>query len=169
MSNAEVDHMSEINDKINCPNCNLELAPTMKKCPGCGTDLTRRAPQAAAPAPPAGQAAGSVPAAPAERGPVAPQGQAVSPSVPAAPAEGGQQAAASVAGQQIPAAPADPNIRLGVVQRDVVIGGVVAFKQGERVVVEAESPDPQRPEYRYVVLSQSLNKKFRLSDMDLFL
>ena len=50
----------------------------------------------------------------------------------------------------------------------MVIGGVVAFKQGERVQVEAESPDPQRPEYRFVVLSRTLNKKFRLSDLDLF-
>ena len=63
---------------------------------------------------------------------------------------------------------AQRDVKLGVVQRDVVIGGVVAFKQGERVQVEAESPDPQRPEYRYVVLSRTLNKKFRLSDLDLF-
>jgi hypothetical protein len=161
MSNPQVDGMLEIKDKINCPNCNLELAPTIEKCPGCGTDLTRRAAMVQ-------PGSSSVPAAPAEGGPQAPMAQAPSSSVPAAPAEGGPQAQAAAPGPQVPAAPADPDIRLGVVQRDVVIGGVVAFKQGERVVVEAESPDPQRPEYRYVVLSRSLNKKFRLSDLDLF-
>ena len=58
---------------------------------------------------------------------------------------------------------------MGVIQHDVVIGGTVAFKAGERVEVEAESADPQRPEYKYVVKSNTLNKKFRLSDMDVFL
>lgn len=148
VNNPEVDNMLEIKDRINCPNCNLELAPTITKCPGCGTDLSRRAPATA--------------------GAAAAMGRAPEGSVPAAPAEGGPQAQAAAPGPEVPAAPADPDVRLGVVQRDVVIGGVVAFKQGERVVVEAESPDPQRPEYRYVVLSQSLNKKFRLSDLDLF-
>jgi len=152
MSNAEVDHMSEINDKINCPNCNLELAPTVKKCPGCGLDLTRHAPGAAADA-------------------AAPVSQPGSSPVPAPPAKGPQpspQAAAAPPVPQMPVAPADPGVELGVIQRDVVIDGVVAFKQGERVEVEAESPDPERPEYRYVVLSKTLNKKFRLSDLDLF-
>lgn len=167
MSNPQMDHMLKIKDKINCPNCNLELAPTIEKCPGCGTDLTRPAPAtaAAAMAPPGSS---SVPAAPAEGGLQAPMARAPSSAVPAAPAEGRPQAQAAAPGPQVPAAPADSDVKLGVVQRDVVIGGVVAFKQGERVVVEAESPDPQRPEYRYVVLSQTLNKKFRLSDMDLF-
>jgi len=56
--------------------------------------------------------------------------------------------------------------RVGVVQHDVIISGVVAFHTGEMVQVEGESPDPQRPEYRYVVESQALGKKFRLSSAD---
>ncbi len=48
-------------------------------------------------------------------------------------------------------------------------GGAVAFLKDEWVKVELESPDPQRPEYKYVCHSQSLDKKFRLSDMDLSL
>ena|GEM_PF-1071824 len=169
MSNPEVDRMLDVKDKITCPNCNLELAPTIKKCPGCGTDLTRSVPTTPAAAAELAQpGASSVPAAPAEGDAQAPPAQAGSAAVPAAPVEGAPQTAAAPPGPQVPAAPADHDVKLGVVQRDVVIGGVVAFKQGERVQVEAESPDPQRPEYRFVVLSRTLNKKFRLSDLDLF-
>jgi len=56
--------------------------------------------------------------------------------------------------------------RVGVIQHDVVISGQVAFHTGEMVQVEGESPDAQRPEYRYVVQSQALGKKFRLSSGD---
>jgi hypothetical protein len=56
--------------------------------------------------------------------------------------------------------------RVGVIQRDVVISGQVAFHTGEMVQVESESPDGQRPEYRYVVASEALGKKFRLSSAD---
>ena len=51
--------------------------------------------------------------------------------------------------------------------RDVVIEGAVAFRAGDWVVVEAESPDPQRPQFKYVVLSSALKRKFLLSDADL--
>jgi hypothetical protein len=75
--------------------------------------------------------------------------------------------AASQAAQPAPAA-APPAGRPGVIQRDIVIEGRVAFEQGEHVNVEMESPDAHRPEYRYVVTSQALNRKFRLSDLDVF-
>lgn len=54
-----------------------------------------------------------------------------------------------------------------VIIRDIVINGNVAFKKGEAVLVETISPNPQRPDYKYVVLSKSLNKRFQLSDDDL--
>jgi hypothetical protein len=61
-----------------------------------------------------------------------------------------------------------PGARIGVIQHEIVIGGAVAFKQGDRLQIEGESPDPDRPDYKYVVTSPTLNKKFRLSDMDIF-
>ena len=42
-----------------------------------------------------------------------------------------------------------------------------AFRRGEQVVVEEISPDPQRPEYKYIVFSKTDAKRFRLSDADL--
>lgn len=50
---------------------------------------------------------------------------------------------------------------------DIVIGDQVAFRAGETVAVEAISPNPQKPEYQYVVLSPSLNQRFQLRDVDL--
>lgn len=116
-----------------------------------------------------------VPASPVEAG-----GAMASAAGPAAPGEDGGPIAPTV----VPAAPREedpaapgalpldvlpPGAPPGVIQHDIVIGGQVAFKEGERVYVEAESPDPSRPEYRYVVLSRTLNQKFRLSDLDVFL
>ena len=43
----------------------------------------------------------------------------------------------------------------------------MAFHQGEIIEVETNKPDASRPEYKYVVLSKSLDKRFRLSDGDL--
>jgi hypothetical protein len=60
-----------------------------------------------------------------------------------------------------------PRRRLATVKRDIVIEGLAAFREGEMVAVEQESPDPQRPEYRFVVLSEALEKRFRLTDEDL--
>jgi hypothetical protein len=37
---------------------------------------------------------------------------------------------------------------------------------GESVQIEALSPAPKKPAYKYVVLSKKLGKKFRLSDAD---
>jgi hypothetical protein len=53
------------------------------------------------------------------------------------------------------------------ITHDIVVEGQVAFKAGETVIVEGVSPNPQRPEYMYVVTSSTLNRKFQLSDQDL--
>jgi hypothetical protein len=42
-----------------------------------------------------------------------------------------------------------------------------AFRQDEKVVVEAVEPDAGRPEFKYVVYSRTDQKKYRLSDQDL--
>jgi len=57
----------------------------------------------------------------------------------------------------------------GTVRQDVVIDGVVAFRQGEILPINAVSPDPGRQDYRYVVQSAALNKSFRLSDRELYI
>lgn len=54
-----------------------------------------------------------------------------------------------------------------VVSRDIVINGVVAFRQGEQVTVEILSPNASRPEYPYVVFSKVFNNRFLLCDADL--
>ena len=56
--------------------------------------------------------------------------------------------------------------RIAIVARDIQIDGQLAFQSGDRVEVESISPDANRPEYKYVVVSKSLNKKFRLSEKD---
>lgn len=53
------------------------------------------------------------------------------------------------------------------VKRDVLIEGQIAFRKGELVLVESISPNPQRPEYKYIVSSNTLQKRFQLSDADL--
>ena len=53
-----------------------------------------------------------------------------------------------------------------VLTHDVVIQGQVAFRTGETVIVEEVAPNPQQPEFKYVVFSRSLQKRFQLSDRD---
>jgi len=53
------------------------------------------------------------------------------------------------------------------VLRDVVIEGKVAFRKGDRVTVEKITSNPDRPDYRYVVKSELLQKRFQLSDRDI--
>jgi len=55
----------------------------------------------------------------------------------------------------------------GVIQRNVVVGGAVAFQKGEIVQVEGVQPDAANPANRYIVQSAALGKKFLLSDQDL--
>ena len=53
------------------------------------------------------------------------------------------------------------------ITHDINVGGQVAFREGEIVIVEDVSPNRERPEYKYVVTSQNLQRKFQLSDRDL--
>jgi hypothetical protein len=57
--------------------------------------------------------------------------------------------------------------RIAYVLKAITVEGLVAFKEGEYVKVEAESPDPARPHYKYVVTSAALKEKFLLSDEDI--
>lgn len=62
------------------------------------------------------------------------------------------------------------SIRVGdscILTRDIVVDGVVAFSKSATVMVEKIDPSPQKPEYKYVVLSPSLQRRFRLSDREL--
>ena len=51
--------------------------------------------------------------------------------------------------------------------RDIIIDNEVAFHSQEIVVVEKVVPNPQKPDYKYVVLSKNLQKRFQLSDVNL--
>jgi len=55
------------------------------------------------------------------------------------------------------------------VTHDIVIENQFAFGKGEQVFVEAVTPNQQRPEYRYVVTSPYLQKRFQLSDAELMM
>jgi len=54
-----------------------------------------------------------------------------------------------------------------IITNDILIEGVVAFSKGEEVCVEQLAPNSQRPEFKYVVLSKNLQKRFQLSDANL--
>jgi hypothetical protein len=49
------------------------------------------------------------------------------------------------------------------IKMDVVIEGVTSFKRGERAKIEHIQPHPDMPDFKYVVVSPSLNKPFTLS------
>jgi len=53
------------------------------------------------------------------------------------------------------------------ISRDIVIENQYAFKEGEQVVIESITQNLQRPQYRYVVFSSILNKRFQLCETDL--
>ena len=53
------------------------------------------------------------------------------------------------------------------VAADIVVNGVLAFGRGEQVVVQQVSPDPQRPEYRYNVMSARTGTWYQLRDADI--
>jgi hypothetical protein len=56
----------------------------------------------------------------------------------------------------------------GTIKRQVVVeGGQVAFEEGEQVVIESIQPNQQNPAFKYVVLSNRLQKRFQLSDNDI--
>ncbi|MHB8893690.1 MAG: hypothetical protein ACYC99_00725 [Candidatus Geothermincolia bacterium] len=165
-----------IKGAVPCPRCGLNLSPSIERCPAC--DQNTRAPvtqplQQAMPQQPyppqqpyAQQQFGAQFAAPQYGAAAAAFAQDMSQVPPAPSEETGQQYPAP--GMQ-PAPPqAPPGAVIGVIQHDIVIENVVAFRNGERVYVEAESPDPGRPEYKFVVFCPALNKRFRLSDLDIF-
>lgn len=56
-----------------------------------------------------------------------------------------------------------------LVRNQIIVDGQVAFTAGERVVVEAVQPNQTRPQYKYVVYSVTLGKRFQLSDRDISL
>lgn len=57
--------------------------------------------------------------------------------------------------------------RYAVVRQDIRIGEQIAFNERELVTIEGLSPDPAMPEYRFIVHSRSLRKRYRLREEDL--
>jgi hypothetical protein len=55
----------------------------------------------------------------------------------------------------------------GHVRREIIVNGVVAFQRNQLVTVEKVDPNPQRPEYKYVVYSRDLERRFQLTDDDI--
>lgn len=56
----------------------------------------------------------------------------------------------------------------GTVKRQIVVeGNQIAFEAGEQLEIEDIRSNPQRPEYKYVVFSNRLQKRFQLSDNDI--
>ena len=53
------------------------------------------------------------------------------------------------------------------INREISVGGKIAFQAGEWVRIERVEPDPQRPEHKYVVMSQFLGSQLKLTDADL--
>jgi hypothetical protein len=51
--------------------------------------------------------------------------------------------------------------------RDIIVDDKVAFVSGERLIVERVEPNPERPEYKYVVFSSRLQKRFQLSSNEI--
>lgn len=54
------------------------------------------------------------------------------------------------------------------IKKSIRINGELAFRKGERVRIERISPNPERPEYRYVVYSEILQKLLELSERNLW-
>ena len=54
----------------------------------------------------------------------------------------------------------------GVIRREIMIEGVVVFRERELVQIESLEPDPDRPELRYLIHSNAVDRRFRLSDED---
>ncbi len=53
------------------------------------------------------------------------------------------------------------------IKKSIHIKGELAFRKGERVRIERISPNPERPEYTYVVSSVILEQLLELSERDL--
>lgn len=55
------------------------------------------------------------------------------------------------------------------ISHDVVIAGKLAFQSGETVTIESVIPNPQRPDYKYVVTSKALGQRYQLREADFIL
>ena len=53
------------------------------------------------------------------------------------------------------------------IKKSIRINGELAFRKGERVRIERINPNPERPEYMYVVYSEILQKLLELSERNL--
>ncbi len=53
------------------------------------------------------------------------------------------------------------------ISRDISVGGRLAFEEGQLVTVDKVDPNPDRPQYRYVVRSPALGKRLQLRAEDL--
>lgn len=59
-------------------------------------------------------------------------------------------------------------IAQGTIKHQILVeNNQIAFETFDEVIVESVQPNPQRPEYKYVVFSSRLQKRFHLSDRDI--
>lgn len=54
-----------------------------------------------------------------------------------------------------------------IASKDIVVDGEVAFREGDQVLIEQVSPHPERTERKYVVFSETLDRKVHLDDASL--
>lgn len=156
MGTVALEPMSKPKGWNDCPQCGDPVEPGVTKCPHCHWNLHSLNTNPVT----GGQGLTPVAIAPLIAGAVE---AATTPIAPA------PDTAATLTSTPVPPVPVeDPTARMGVIQHDIVIGGALAFTNGERVRIEGESPDPARPDYKFVVTSSALGKKFRLSDLDIF-
>ncbi|GEM_PF-4031579 len=127
-----------------CPQCSFPLSPEFKLCPNCGLILKDSSAQTQV----VSKKPGKCPVC--ERG--LPPGEN----------------RCDYCGSQVVERGFEADIsHKATVKRNITIGGERAFFAGEIVEIEEISPDEKRPQYKYVVLSKRLNKRFRLSEDDL--
>jgi hypothetical protein len=55
------------------------------------------------------------------------------------------------------------------ISHDIVVAGKVVFRQGETVIIESIIPNPQRPDYQYVVTSVAVGQRYQLRAEDFIL
>lgn len=131
---------------MNCNSCQSEIKEGLRFCPYCGVEL--KAIDCEPTTPLASLKPGAVP------GPPIPQeGEPSSAQVDAKATPQEEQASMDES-----ISPGDT----GVVRRDIKISGQVAFSEGEEVHVEAISPNPDMPEFKYLVFSRRMKTKFQL-------
>ena len=55
----------------------------------------------------------------------------------------------------------------GFIKREILVSGIVAFTRNQQVTVEKVDPNPERPQFKYVVYSRDLERRFQLTDNDI--